>query len=161
MGLIQAKLYPELFDLGWQTWFAAILMPIIGFGVGFTLALIFCQRHEQRLAIGIETSVQNTALALTVTAISFSTSWESSYYSQFTLLYTTFQIVLSIMIVVGTWIYWRVRYNRRVFCKKEEHMDELSSREVECDPGKQATDIHGEDKIMPCNEEPEMPATRF
>jgi predicted Na+-dependent transporter len=94
-GVVQGQVYPEVYDHLWQTYVASFTMPIIGFVIGFVLAWIFCLKLKQRLAIGFETGIQNTALALTVVAITFPTSWESSYYSQFIILYTTFQASLN------------------------------------------------------------------
>jgi len=104
-GVVQGQLYPELFDLGWEAWFGGITMPLIGFLIGFILALIFCQGHPQRLAIGLETGVQNTTLALTVVAVSFPNSYEASYYSQYIIIYTTWQVVFGIAAVIIIWFY--------------------------------------------------------
>jgi len=73
--------------------------------------MILCQGHKQRLAVGFETGVQNTALALTVIAFTFEDSFEKSYWSQFILIYTTFQLVFGIGGVFFIWIYNRIRYN--------------------------------------------------
>jgi len=110
-GFIQNKLYPELFDLRWTAWFGGITLPVIGFVLGFIFAMILCQGHKQRLAVGFETGVQNTALALTVIAFTFEDSYEKSYWSQFILIYTTFQLVFGIGGVFFIWIYNRIRYN--------------------------------------------------
>jgi hypothetical protein len=91
-GFIQSRLYPELFDLTWQTYLAGGTMPLIGFAIGFILSSIFCLGIKQKLAIGFETGIQNTSLALTVIAVTYKSSFLSSYYSQFIILYTTVQV---------------------------------------------------------------------
>ena len=111
-GGVQGSLYPELFDLGWQAWFGAITMPLIGFVIGFVLAAIFCLKQPQRMAIGFETGIQNTALALTIISTSFDTAYMASFYSQFAILYTTFQVVFGIGSVVASIVYFWVRYHQ-------------------------------------------------
>lgn len=125
-GVIQGQLYPELFSLPWTAWFGAITMPAIGCVMGFILALILCQKHEQRMAIGLETGIQNTALALTVIAITYESSYQASCYSQFVLLYTTFQVVLGIGAIVIVWFYRFVRYRITPCNMKHAYEDEES-----------------------------------
>lgn len=132
-GVIQGQLYPELFNLPWTAWFGAITMPVIGCLMGFLLALLLCQKHEQRTAIGLETGIQNTALALTVIAITYESSYTASCYSQFVLLYTTFQVVLGIATIVIVWFYQFVRYRQTPCNMKHSFDDDESVNEADFD----------------------------
>lgn len=100
--------------------------------MGFILALIFCQKHPQRMAIGLETGIQNTALALTVIAITYPSSYEASCYSQFVLLYTTFQVVLGIATILLVWLYYFARHRITPCAMKHSYEDE---GEEASDPG--------------------------
>lgn len=131
-GIIQGQLYPELFNLPWTAWFGAITMPVIGCVMGFILALILCQKHPQRMAIGLETGIQNTALALTVIAITYPSSYQASCYSQFVLLYTTFQVVLGIATILLVWLYYFARH-RITPCNMTHSYDDEG--EEAADPG--------------------------
>lgn len=142
-GVIQGQLYPELFDLPWTAWFGAITMPIIGCVMGFVFALILCQKHEQRTAIGLETGIQNTALALTVIAITYESSYQASCYSQFVLLYTTFQVVLGIATIVIVWFYRFIRYRQTPCNMKHSFDDEQSMNEADFQEMSEISDPEG------------------
>ena len=93
-GIIQGALFPEVFDLDWAVWFAAITMPLFSFLVGFFIPWMFCLDHPQRVAIAMEVSLQNVTLAVTIVTVAFPNAEVASYYSQYIILYGAFQIVI-------------------------------------------------------------------
>ncbi|XP_055299331.1 ileal sodium/bile acid cotransporter-like isoform X1 [Sitodiplosis mosellana] len=50
----------------WEIYVAGLLLPWLGYFVGWLAALIFRQEYEDRLAISIEAGIQNTGIAIFV-----------------------------------------------------------------------------------------------
>ena len=99
-GAVQSALFPEMWELDWRVWFAAITMPLFAFLLGFFGGWIFCLDRPQRTAIGFEISLQNVSLAITIVTVAFPNAETASYYSQYIILYGTFQIVLGVGLVI-------------------------------------------------------------
>ena len=106
-GILQSYLYPSIFDLKWTVWVAAILLPIVGFLLGFILATIFCQPLQYRRTIGFETGCQNVALALSLIAVSFEK--DGNKFAQFPLVFAFFMMIDNFIIVFGHVVYFRIK----------------------------------------------------
>lgn len=104
---MQGALFPEVWALPWTVWFGAITMPLIAFFIGFFVPFIFCLDRAQRTAIAFEVSLQNIALAITIITVAFPNAEEASHYSQYVILYATFQIVFGTTIAVLFRIWFR------------------------------------------------------
>lgn len=95
-AVIQGALFPEVFNLDWSVWFAAISMPLIAFCIGFFVPWIFCLDQPQRTAIAMEVSLQNVSLAITIVTVAFPNAETASFHSQYIILYGAFQIVFGV-----------------------------------------------------------------
>ncbi|XP_002733711.1 ileal sodium/bile acid cotransporter-like [Saccoglossus kowalevskii] len=69
--IIQGMMSTAPYRSPWQLWSAAFFMPIIGYSFSYLFAKICKLPVRQRRTIGIETGMQNVAVALTVMALSF------------------------------------------------------------------------------------------
>ncbi|KFM67580.1 Ileal sodium/bile acid cotransporter, partial [Stegodyphus mimosarum] len=65
-------IFPDIFvNVPWQLYFAVILLPCLGFTLGYTSAWICRQKPQVRRTVSIESGVQNVGTALTVATLSF------------------------------------------------------------------------------------------
>lgn len=65
-------IFPNIFvDVPWQLYLSVVVLPLLGFTLGYTLAWIFRQEPQVRRTISIESGVQNVGTALTIVSISF------------------------------------------------------------------------------------------
>ncbi|XP_072169933.1 ileal sodium/bile acid cotransporter-like [Diadema setosum] len=64
-------LNPSFYKAGWGLWLCSILLPALGFAIGYGFALLLRQPHAKCRAIAFETGSQNVAFAWTVTLLSF------------------------------------------------------------------------------------------
>ncbi|XP_013399431.1 ileal sodium/bile acid cotransporter-like [Lingula anatina] len=71
--ICQIILYPQIFTSGWKIWIAALLLPFVGFILGYAFSAAACQTAKCCRTIAFETGCQNVAIALTLIAISFPT----------------------------------------------------------------------------------------
>ncbi|XP_063955437.1 sodium-dependent organic anion transporter-like [Lytechinus pictus] len=67
-------LNPTWLNAGWQLWICAMLLPFLGYGFGYSLAILFRQSHFKCRAISFETGSQNVSLATTLIVVSFTDS---------------------------------------------------------------------------------------
>ncbi|XP_071483377.1 ileal sodium/bile acid cotransporter-like [Diadema antillarum] len=67
-------LNPNFYKAGWGLWLCSILLPALGFAMGYGFALLLRQPHAKCRAIAFETGSQNVEFALTVTLLSFADS---------------------------------------------------------------------------------------
>ncbi|XP_030832211.1 ileal sodium/bile acid cotransporter-like, partial [Strongylocentrotus purpuratus] len=68
------KLNPGFLNAGWQLWMCAMLLPFLGYGLGYGLAVLLRQPHNKCRAISFETGSQNVSLATTLIVVSFANS---------------------------------------------------------------------------------------
>ena len=61
-----------MFTSGWKVWFASVIMPFLGFGLGYGIARILKQSHKKCRTVAFETGCQNVALTLTLILLTFS-----------------------------------------------------------------------------------------
>ncbi|KAG8180254.1 hypothetical protein JTE90_011169 [Oedothorax gibbosus] len=65
-------IFPDIFkNVPWQLYFAVVLLPCLGFSLGYTSAWVFRLKPQVRRTISIESGVQNVGTALTVASLSF------------------------------------------------------------------------------------------
>ncbi|XP_071500300.1 ileal sodium/bile acid cotransporter-like [Diadema antillarum] len=67
-------LNPNFYKAEWGLWLCSILLPALGFAMGYGFALLLRQPHAKCRAIAFETGSQNVEFALTVTLLSFADS---------------------------------------------------------------------------------------
>ncbi|KAI8504786.1 hypothetical protein Bbelb_179040 [Branchiostoma belcheri] len=116
----------------WQAIFAAFLLPLSGFIIGFGLAKIFCLDNNRARTVSIETAVQNGALASALIRLSFPQP-ESDLSFTVSFLNTMFQIGLSLLAVAVYSIYK---------CKKPiVEKEEMASTNLEDKP---SNNVNGE-----------------
>jgi hypothetical protein len=82
-------------------------MPLIAFAIGFLVPWIFRLDQPQRTAIAMEVSLQNVSLAITIVTVAFPNANVAAFYSQYIILYGTFQIVFGVGISVLHQAYFR------------------------------------------------------
>ncbi len=116
LGILQAQLFPEVFDLPWSVWGCAIMMPMLMFCVGFGLAAAFCMRVRQCRTIAYETGLQNAGIVLTAIAISYPPD-VGAHYAQYPLLYSAWMIVEGTGIALFHVIHF-CRVEKRTACQQ-------------------------------------------
>ncbi|XP_071500302.1 ileal sodium/bile acid cotransporter-like [Diadema antillarum] len=67
-------LNPNFYKAGWGLWLCSILLPALGFAIGYGFARLLRQPHAKCRAIAFETGSQNVGLAGTLTLLSFADS---------------------------------------------------------------------------------------
>ncbi|XP_072178751.1 ileal sodium/bile acid cotransporter-like [Diadema setosum] len=72
--VISILLNPNIFNVGWQLWLCAGILPMLGYAIGYGFALVFRQSHVKCRTIAFETGSQNVSLALTLTVLTFAES---------------------------------------------------------------------------------------
>jgi hypothetical protein len=137
-AVIQGALYPEVFNLSWKVWFSAIMMPLLAWSVGFFLPILFRQDLAQRTAIAFEVSAQNMALAITIVAVAYDDAEDASYYSQFIILYGSFQIAFGVALSLIFNFVFRYK-ERRTLC----HQFSRSRNRQSSSPGLQSVSTNG------------------
>ncbi|XP_071481626.1 ileal sodium/bile acid cotransporter-like [Diadema antillarum] len=71
---ISIVLNPYFYKAGWRLWLCSIVLPALGFAIGYGFALLLRQPHAKCRAIAFETGSQNVGLAYTLTLLSFANS---------------------------------------------------------------------------------------
>ncbi|ELU03108.1 hypothetical protein CAPTEDRAFT_101762 [Capitella teleta] len=69
--IFQIFFFPRFLHLETSSWVASTIMPLLGFIVGFLAPSVARLDCRQRRTIAIETSFQNTAIAMVLIAVSF------------------------------------------------------------------------------------------
>ena len=92
--------YPQMFDADWKLWFAAILLPIFGLGVGYLGSRIACLKHKQCRTVGIEVSSQNLPLCITLIYVSFKIE-EASKIVIFPLIFGIFSLLILVLFTIA------------------------------------------------------------
>ncbi|XP_054720616.1 ileal sodium/bile acid cotransporter-like [Uloborus diversus] len=65
-------IFPNIFaNVPWQLYFSVVILPFLGFSLGYTSAWLCRQKPQVRRTISIESGVQNVGTALTVASLSF------------------------------------------------------------------------------------------
>ncbi|XP_042895945.1 ileal sodium/bile acid cotransporter isoform X2 [Parasteatoda tepidariorum] len=65
-------IFPDIFrNVPWQLYLAVVLLPCLGFSLGYSSAWVCRQKPQVRRTISIESGVQNVGTALTVASLSF------------------------------------------------------------------------------------------
>ena len=116
---------PTFYKASWGLWIGALLLPVLGFSVGYGFAFLLRQKHPQCRAIAFETGSQNAAFAFAITLLSFTTT---PYFLQmiiYPVLYALFIYVDSFAILGVYWLYKRThnRDNVVVVAPKPEDKD--------------------------------------
>ena len=126
-GIIQGRLYPEVFEASWRLWFAAIIFTPMGFCLGFLISSIARFKYHIRRTIGIETGIQNAGVALSIIAMTFQGA-ETARYSIFPLVFAAFQMVSGFALVIVYRIYFRIMQRRKRKYQMED-IDEIFDKE--------------------------------
>ncbi|XP_071483423.1 ileal sodium/bile acid cotransporter-like [Diadema antillarum] len=87
----------SFYKAGWGLWLCSILLPALGFAIGYGFALLLRQPHAKCRAIAFETGSQNVGLAWTVTLLSFADSplfLDMLFYPVLYLFFVTFEPIL-------------------------------------------------------------------
>ncbi|KAF8785178.1 ileal sodium/bile acid cotransporter-like [Argiope bruennichi] len=65
-------IFPNIFaNVPWQLYFAVVILPCLGFSLGYVSGWVCRQKPQVRRTISIESGVQNVGTALTVASLSF------------------------------------------------------------------------------------------
>ncbi|XP_071498380.1 ileal sodium/bile acid cotransporter-like [Diadema antillarum] len=73
--VINSLLNPRLFhEATWELWICAAFLPLLGYAIGYGLAVVLRQPHDKCRTIAFETGSQNVSLALTLTVLTFAES---------------------------------------------------------------------------------------
>ncbi|XP_071500303.1 ileal sodium/bile acid cotransporter-like [Diadema antillarum] len=123
---VSILLNPSFHKAGWGLWLCSIVLPALGFAIGYGFALLFRQPHAKCRAIAFETGSQNVGLAWTLTLLSFVDSPLFLDMLFYPILYTFF-IHLEPLVLVG--LYRCVVYMRRG--KEEDTGDNVEIVRVE------------------------------
>ena len=69
---MQSALQPNMYRSGWKIYISAIVLPLIGYALGFIVSKIFCQTYRVARTVGFETGVQNLGLAISLVLLAYS-----------------------------------------------------------------------------------------
>ena len=89
-----------MFTSGWKVWFASVIMPFLGFGLGYGIARILKQSHKKCRTVAFETGCQNVALTLTLILLTFSDHPQFGDLVTFPSLYGILQIIDALFCVM-------------------------------------------------------------
>lgn len=106
MALAGGMVYSSSWNMDREIWIIGVTFPFIGYGLGFILACFVGHRWFRCRTIALETGMQNSQLCNAIVQLSFSVE-EVDVIFAFSLIYTIFQIVGAILMVVGYQIYKR------------------------------------------------------
>ncbi|XP_067301121.1 ileal sodium/bile acid cotransporter [Pseudorasbora parva] len=109
IAVIGGVLYQSSWTISPSLWIIGTIYPFIGFGLGFLLARFVGQPWHRCRTIALETGMQNSQLASTITQLSF-TPAELEVMFAFPLIYSIFQLVVA-MLAVG--IHYSVKRYRQ------------------------------------------------
>jgi predicted Na+-dependent transporter len=69
---LEVLIFPDLFhNVPYAIYLAEIILPVIGFSLGYLAASVFRLKHSVRRTIAIEAGIQNVSTALTIISLSF------------------------------------------------------------------------------------------
>ncbi|CAM9534559.1 unnamed protein product [Lampetra planeri] len=105
LGIIS---YNSLQNMSMYIWFIAAALPLIGFLLGYVLAILFRQPPFRCRTISVETGAQSIHLCSGVLQISFPPEQLALMFS-FPIAYSVFQLVYAILMITGYQIYKRQR----------------------------------------------------
>ena len=97
-----------MFDAPWTLYLGAFVIPVIGFGLGYSLASLFRLSHTRRRTIAFETGLQNISLSVAIISLSFSVEKNLGDYLVFSLLYAPAMLFDAALFVLGRQMYKRL-----------------------------------------------------
>ncbi|XP_073474023.1 ileal sodium/bile acid cotransporter-like [Aquarana catesbeiana] len=100
IAVIGGVLYKGSWEIAPKLWILGTIFPFCGYAFGFILAYISNQTWSRCRTVSLETGMQNTQLCTTIIQLSF-TPEELSLMFTFPLLYSIFQIVFAIFLIIG------------------------------------------------------------
>ncbi|XP_059355923.1 ileal sodium/bile acid cotransporter-like [Carassius carassius] len=116
IAVIGGVLYQSSWTIAPSLWIIGTIYPVIGFGLGFLLARFVGQPWNRCRTIALETGMQNSQLASTITQLSFSPA-ELELMFAFPLIYSIFQLVVA-GIAIG--LYHSIKRYRRGTSAEED-----------------------------------------
>ncbi|XP_070582200.1 ileal sodium/bile acid cotransporter-like [Ptychodera flava] len=128
--IIQSLISTAPFKASIQLWFAACVMPFLGYGLSYLFAFICKMDKRQRRTVGIETGMQNVAVALTVMAMSFKDA--GPMVNMFPAIYAMAQSAFTVIVVPLAVSYQRVwsKYKLQIKLVPRDHCAEEKKMEA-------------------------------
>ncbi|KAI9534992.1 hypothetical protein NQZ68_007077 [Dissostichus eleginoides] len=108
IAVVGGILYQSSWDIDPSLWIIGTIYPFIGFSMGFFFARFAGQPWHRCRTIGLETGLQNSQLCSTIVQLSFSPA-ELEVMFSFPLIYSIFQLLVSVISVGGYQLYKRYR----------------------------------------------------
>ncbi|KAM4045461.1 ileal sodium/bile acid cotransporter-like [Anomaloglossus baeobatrachus] len=125
IAVIGGVLYKGSWDIDPKLWIVATVFPGAGFVFGFLLAYISNQSWGRCRTVSLETGMQNTQLCTTIIQLSF-TPEQLSLMFTFPLLYSVFQILFAVLLLIGYRLSLYFTKNKTVNDDEETKPDPLN-----------------------------------
>ncbi|XP_072257546.1 ileal sodium/bile acid cotransporter-like [Pyxicephalus adspersus] len=100
IAVIGGVLYKGSWDIAPKLWILGTVFPLCGYFFGFFLAYISNQTWSRCRTVSLETGMQNTQLCTTIIQLSF-TPEQLNLMFTFPLIYSIFQIVFAVLLLIG------------------------------------------------------------
>ncbi|KAM4795964.1 ileal sodium/bile acid cotransporter-like [Rhinophrynus dorsalis] len=107
VAVIGGVLYKGSWTIDPKLWIIGTIFPAVGYFVGFALAYTSNLTGSRCRTVALETGMQNTQLCSTIVQLSFPPEQLGLIFT-FPLIYSIFQILIAIVILIGYQIYKRI-----------------------------------------------------
>ncbi|XP_068121360.1 ileal sodium/bile acid cotransporter-like [Hyperolius riggenbachi] len=111
VAVIAGVLYKQAWTIIPKLWIIGTIFPVIGFTVGFLLACVANMSWSRCRTVALETGMQNTQLCSTIVQLSIPIN-EMIYVFTFPLIYSVFQVLIAIIVLIVYRIYLRLWGNK-------------------------------------------------
>ncbi|XP_077449072.1 ileal sodium/bile acid cotransporter-like [Stigmatopora argus] len=119
VSVVGVILYQSSWIIDPSVWIIGTIYPFIGFGLGFLIAYFLGQPWYRCRTIAVETGIQNSLLCNTIVQLSFGPAELEAMFA-FPIIYSIFQIVVSVLFVGGYQTY------KRSHCLKPAELESQS-----------------------------------
>ncbi|NXN12741.1 NTCP2 protein, partial [Indicator maculatus] len=126
IAVVGGILYRGSWIISPKLWIIGTIFPAAGYSLGFLLARVAGLPWHRCRTVSLETGMQNTQLCTTIVQLSFSPE-ELELMFTFPLIYSIFQLLFALLILIGYRVYRRHRIKTKTDVEKTEEKEDSKS----------------------------------